>query len=77
MAERFNEILLEKLRSMLAGARVFKHFWVEGLNTTYYLSRELLKIVIGFTTPMERWTRQALNFRKIKTFGCTSYAHIR
>ncbi|KAM6574493.1 hypothetical protein CsatA_022820 [Cannabis sativa] len=77
LAERMNRTLLERVRCMLIGAGLAKHFWGEALKTACYLINRCPSTALNFKTPQEFWTGKAPSYEHLKVFGCTAYAHIR
>lgn len=77
LAERMNRTLLERVRCMLNGAGLERHFWGEAIKTACYLINRCPSPAINFITPQEKWTQKAPDCNHLKVFGCSAYAHIR
>jgi hypothetical protein len=76
VAERMNRTLMEKVRSMLADARLPQKFWAEALSTAVYLTNRSPTKAVSQMTPYEAWTGDKPNVEHLRCFGCAAYAHI-
>lgn len=61
---------------MLARVRLNKDFWAKALNIISYLINRSPSVTLEFKIPMEMWTSQVINFNYLRSYGCTTYAHI-
>ena len=77
LAERMNRTLLERVRCMLATAKLPKQFWAEVVTTTCYLVNRCHSSAIDLKTPQEMWYKKPSDYSNLKVFGCASYAHVR
>ena len=76
VAERINRTLVEKVKSVLADAKLPQRFWAEALSTAVFLHNwSPMKVVKG-TTPFEAWTAQKPKVSHLRAFRCAAYAHI-
>ena len=72
-AERLNQTLLVKVRSMLLDSGMAKRYWAEALGTANYLRNR--SPVRGFNeTPFERFYGRKPDFSHLRVFGCLGYA---
>lgn len=77
LTKRMNIASLERLRCMLLGAGLSTKFWEETLKIAYYLVHRSLSSALGFKTSMEMWTSYALNYIRMRVFGCAAYTYTR
>ena len=76
VAERFNQTLVEVVKSMLADSELPKTFWAEALATAIYLwNRSPTKSVEG-KTPYKAVYGEKPNVGHLKVFGCSAYSYI-
>ena len=76
VAERMNRTLVEKVRSMLCGAKMPQKFWAEALSTAAYLLNRSPTKAVGGMTPYEAWTGEKPLVDHLRVFGCHAYAKI-
>lgn len=76
VAERLNRTLVEKVRSMLADAKLSHTFWAEALSTAVYLCNRSPTKAVEQMTPYEAWTDEKPDVKHLRVFGCTTYAHV-
>ena len=70
LAERINRTIMERVRSMLAHAKLPKSSWVEALSTaTYVINRSP-------SVPLDGDTPQKVSYRHLKVFGCLPYVYV-
>lgn len=62
---------------MLPKANLKKEFWVESLHITSYLINRSLSITIDLKTLIGMYIGQVLDFKNLRSFGCTFYVNIR
>ena len=53
LAERMNRTIMERVRSMLAHAKLPKTFWVEALSTTTYMINRSPSVPLDEDTPQK------------------------
>ena len=76
VAERMNRTLVESSRAMLRDAKLPKKFWAETVSTAVYIRNRCPTKAVRGQTPMELYTGEKPNVQHLRTFGCTSYAHV-
>ena len=65
LAERMNQTIMERVRSMLTHAKLSKTFWAGALSTaTYVINRSP-------SVPLDE-----VSYRHLKVFGCLVYVHV-
>ena len=75
LAERFNRTLLDKVRSMLHGARLYAKFWGEAaLYATYFTNLTIHKANYG-CTPYEILLGYKSDVSKTRISRCLAYVH--
>ena len=75
LAERMNGTLLDRVRCMLYGSGLSKHFWGEVVMTTCYLLNRTPSSAMNFKTPKERWFVKPFNYDYLRIFWCIAYVH--
>lgn len=76
VSERWNRTLVETTRCMLQGAKLPQKFWAEALSTAAYLKNRSPAKATQFKTPFEVLYGTKASVANLRTFGCTSYAHV-
>lgn len=76
IAERKNNDLLEKTRSIMFQMNVPKKFWSQGVLTAAYLINRLPSRVLNFKSPYEVLKGRKLDISHLKVFGCVCFVHI-
>ena len=69
VAERYNRIIVQMIRSMLVWAKLPHSFWGEAAMTANYL-RNLLPTAKVDRSPEEKWAEQKPDICHLRTFGC-------
>ncbi|GKC25426.1 retrovirus-related pol polyprotein from transposon TNT 1-94 [Tanacetum coccineum] len=70
IAERRNMTLIEAARTMLADSKLPTIFWVEAVNTTYYVHNRVLIVKPHNKTPYELFRGRIPVLRFMRPFGC-------
>lgn len=73
VGERINRTIIEKVRSMLIGAKLPKAYWGEAVLAATYLYNRTLNSSIGFKTPYEAKTGRIPDISNIRTWGSVAY----
>ena len=76
LAERMNRTIMERVRSMLAHAKLPKTFWAEALSTATYVINRSPLVPLDGDTPQKVWTGKEVSYRHLKVFGCLAYVHV-
>ena len=76
VAERMNMTLMERARSMLSGVGLGQEFWVEAMETTFYLVNRSPSSTLEDKTPQEVWTGKKPSLSHLRVFGCDAYVHV-
>ncbi|CAH9079859.1 unnamed protein product [Cuscuta europaea] len=64
VAERMNQTIMERVRSMLNVAKLPKSFWGEAVNTACYLINRSPSVPLNFEVPERLWTGYGVLRRK-------------
>lgn len=75
MAERMNRTIVEKVRCMLADAKLSKGFWAEAVSTAVKIINSIPNTA-GKISPDEIWFGCKPDLLSLKVFGCTAMVHI-
>ncbi|CAL2226790.1 unnamed protein product [Prunus armeniaca] len=75
-AERMNQTLMERKRSMRFHVGLPDSFWAEAVNHASYLINRLPFTILGFKSAEEVWFEKPVDYSKLRVFGCSAYAHI-
>ncbi|CAL8080138.1 unnamed protein product [Prunus armeniaca] len=75
-AERMNQTLMERERSMRFHAGLPDSFWAEAVNHASYLINRLPFTILDFKSAEEVWFEKSVDYSKLRVFGCSAYAHI-
>jgi transposase InsO family protein len=73
-AERLNQSLLNRARTMLDDSGLPKRFWSEAILCANYILNRCPTRSTG-KIPAFEWNRHA-NYQKLRPFGCVCYAHV-
>ena len=76
LAERMNRTIMERVRSMLAHAKLPKMLWAEALSTVTYVINRSPSLPLDGDTPHKVWTGKEVSYRHLKVFGCFAYVHV-
>ena len=73
IAERMNQTLCERARSMRLNSGLPKEFWAEAVSTAAYLINRSPSAPLKMKVPQEVWTGKKATYDHLKVFGCASY----
>mgnify|MGYP000417973794 FL=1 len=76
IAERMNQTIMERVRCMLAHAKLPKNYWPEALKTVVYVTNRSPSVPVGGDVPQRVWTCKDVSYRHLRVFGCLAYVHI-
>ena len=76
LAERMNRTIMERVRSMLAHAKLPKTFWAEALSTATCVINRSPLVALDGDTPQKVWTGKEVSYRHLKVFRCLVYVHV-
>ena len=76
VAERMNQMIQERILSMLSQANVTQGFWAEALNTTVYLINRSPNASLNFKVSEELWSGHKVSYDRLMNFGCEADAHV-
>ena len=76
LAMRMNQTVMERVRSILAQAKLSKTFWVEALMTTTYVINRSPSTPLDGDIPQRVWTGKDMSYRHLRVFDCLAYVHV-
>ena len=76
VAERFNRTLQERMRAMLANAKLHQSFWPFAMRAAVYHVNRSPTTAIDFAIPEERWTGKEVTMGEMKPFGCLAWVYV-
>ena len=76
VAERMNRTIVEKARCLLFDADLNLRAWAEACNMASYIRNRTLTRTLNFKAPIEVWTGEKADMRKMKLFGSTVMVHV-
>ena len=76
LPERMNRTVMERVRSMLAHAKLSKTFWVEALMTATYVINKSPSTALDEDISQRVWTGKDVSYRHLRVFGCLAYVHV-
>eukprot|EP00180_Rhodochaete_pulchella_P004065 Plantae.Rhodophyta-Rhodochaete_pulchella.ctg74906.p1 GENE.Plantae.Rhodophyta-Rhodochaete_pulchella.ctg74906~~Plantae.Rhodophyta-Rhodochaete_pulchella.ctg74906.p1 ORF type:complete len:375 (-),score=45.26 Plantae.Rhodophyta-Rhodochaete_pulchella.ctg74906:698-1678(-) len=76
VAERFNRVIQEDAKTMLAEARLPDSFWGEAVMTANYVRNRRSTSATGGEIPQIIWTQQDLDVSHLRTFECLACVHV-
>ena len=76
LAERMNRTIMERVRSMLAHAKLPKSYWAEAMLTAVYLINRSPSVPLKGDVPQRVWTGRNVSYQHLKVFGCLAYVHV-
>ena len=75
MAERANCTIVERVKAIIAEAKLNRKLWMELANAVIYLKNRSLSIVVPMT-PYEMWYGERPDLSHLRTLGIKAYIHI-
>ena len=76
MVERMNQIVMERVRCMLAHAKFPKTYWIEALKTIVYMINRSPLVPLEGDIPQRVWTDKDVSYRHLRVFGCLACVHV-
>ena len=76
MVERMNQIVMERVRCMLAHAKFPKTYWIEALKTIVYMINISPLVPLEGDIPQRVWTDKDVSYRHLRVFGCLACVHV-
>ena len=77
VAERMNQTLNDRAKSMRLDAGLPKMLWAYSVNTVAYLTNRGSSVPIGFNIPEEEWKGQEISLKHLKVFICVQYVKVK
>lgn len=75
IAERMNQTIMEKVRSMLSDSGLPKRFWAEATHTAVLLINKTPSSALNFDIPDKKWHGNAPVYSYLRRFGCVTFVH--
>ena len=75
VAERANRTIMERVKAIIAEAKLDKRLWMEIADTVVYLKNRSPTTAVA-TTPYELWHGIKPNLSHLRIIGSTTYVHI-
>lgn len=76
VAERMNQTLMDKARSLILQAGFDKSFWEDAVYMAAYITNRTQSYLVKEKTPYELWFKTKPNVSNMRIFGCIAYARI-
>ena len=76
LAERMDQTIMERVRSMLSRAKLMKSYWAEAMCTIVYMINMSPLVQLKGDVPLRVWTRKEVFYRYLRVFRCLVYMHI-
>jgi hypothetical protein len=76
ISERFNQVLLEKTRSMLKDRKLSINLWEEAMKVIVYVENRIIHKEMRKTTPYEILFGMRPNVSNLRIFGCKAYPFV-
>jgi len=73
VAERYNQVIMNTVRAILAETGLPKFLWLELANTANYLRNITPTVSLSKATPYELWYGHKPNLSHLRRIGCTAY----
>nr|GEW55256.1 hypothetical protein [Tanacetum cinerariifolium] len=77
VAERINQTLNERVKSMRFHVGLLKMFWKDSVTTVAYLINRGPFAPLGFQIPKEEWQGNEVSHAHLRVFGCDSYVKVK
>ena len=74
VAERMNQTLTERARSIKSHADISKKIWAEVVNYVSYLVNRSPSTAIDLQIPEEIWRGESMDYSILQIFGCSVYS---
>ena len=71
MAERMNRTVMERVRCILAHAKLPKTYWAEALKTVVYVINTSPSVPLDGDIPQRVWTGKDVSYKHLRVFGCS------
>ena len=76
LAERFNDMIKERVTTMLQDFGLKVEFWTEALQIAVYLINLSPSKAIRLEVPQALWSGKEPTYDRLRIFGCEAYAFI-
>ena len=73
VAERMNQTIQERLKSMLSNTELSTGFWAEALATSVHLINRSPNKVLDTKVPEEIWSGKSPSYKHLRVFGCEAF----
>ena len=76
LAERMNQTIMERVRSMLSHAKLSKSYWAKAMYTMVYLINISPSVPLKGDVSHRVWTGKDVSYHHLRVFGCLVYMHV-
>ena len=76
LAERMNRTLVERVRCLLAEAKLPFLFWAEALCTVAHVINLSPAVALDGDVPDRVWTGKNVSYDHLRVFGCKAFVHV-
>lgn len=76
VAERMNQTIMDKARSLIMQAGMDKMFWEDAVYMAAYITNRTQSYLVKDKTPYELWFDRKPNVSNMRVFGCIAYARV-
>lgn len=76
VAERMNQTLMDKARSMIMDSKLDKSFWEDAVLAAAYITNRTQSCLERDKTPYEMWLGKKPYVGNMRVFGCITYARV-
>ncbi|GKV10172.1 hypothetical protein SLEP1_g21576 [Rubroshorea leprosula] len=76
LAERMNRTLMERVRCLLAEAKLPRTFWAEALNIVAHVINLSPTIALDNDVPDRVWYGKDVSYDNLRVFGCKAFVHV-
>ena len=77
VAERLNQTIQDRIRSMLSHATLSHGFWAKAVKTAIHCINRSPHRALDYKVPEEMWTGKPPSYKHLRVFGCEAYVHVR
>ena len=76
IAERMNQTIMERVRSMLAYPKLPKIYWAEALMIAFYIINMSPSVPLEGDIPQRVLSSKARSYGYLRVFGCLANVHV-
>ena len=76
LVERMNRNIMERVRSMLLHAKLWKSYWAEAMYTIVYIINTSPSVPLKGDVPQRVWTGKDVSYQHVRVFRYLVYMHV-